>query len=605
MFHQTMVTCIQNYTSKGNIKMCTKFIDFYTKPQKSSYFFYKGCFYESDSLKPISNIWINIKDVDFYNFNANTFYFTLDYKIKNKKYGYDTLNAVVSYKSGKKPRITYTPSINNIVTSLKQCGSIQNPRLFSSLLKLYIEEILLKECSALSNHVFDIGWSSSKDYRLYFMPLESDYSSLTPPKNPLFYDIDKHVSLVPYFSSQKIKYDDGYTSVIRFLYSNKNILSIFAYTLHAILFHALVSYDSYQENTLFVKQSSIFSICIYGSDIEKSTAAANIFSNLLSFSSSQPEMIPKTSCFSITSLHAKAHINKLCLFSSIPFCITAKNYRITRSTALLKRMHQLRLHNRLHIYPVFISTNPINADEILDFSSDSFTLPANSADYKIKLDRLLYDYILFLKDILNNTEPVEDKLDLSHQLNRFYFRSGILDNDTLLHEKESLTQRYNRFLYYALASFCSFLKKSDISSDVIYGLSYYAEKYLLSQESTEESAVSEIPTDRIILKSLHTWLKQEASVDSGIARIAFEKRDSREQCYYLESKSWYASYSKYSKQNKLAVYPKKRIMNALKETSLLNMRNESGSLGKYRTFDGKKAYYYILPFSLFSQKCNS
>ena len=94
-------------------------------------------------------------------------------------------------------------------------------------------------------------------------------------------------------------------------------------------------------------------------------------------------------------------MHKLCYFSSIPFCITAKDHRITRSTTLLKRMQILRERNKLHIYPVFIGTNPIKADEVLDFSSDSFTLPDHLSDYKVKLNRLLCDYIIFLQDILN------------------------------------------------------------------------------------------------------------------------------------------------------------------------------------------------------------
>ena len=110
------------------------------------------------------------------------------------------------------------------------------------------------------------------------MPLESDHSPVKHSvKELLFYDIDDQKSLVSDSFFVKPEYDDSYVSIIRFLCSDRNILSIFAYTLHAISFHAIVSYDSFNKCTQLIKESSIFSICIYGSDTEKSSAAANIF----------------------------------------------------------------------------------------------------------------------------------------------------------------------------------------------------------------------------------------------------------------------------------------------------------------------------------------
>ena len=82
----------------------------------------------------------------------------------------------------------------------------------------------------------------------------------------------------------------------------------------------------------------------------------------------------------------------------------------------------------------------------------------------------------------------------------------------------------------------------------------------------------------MLLRSLYAWQQHDASADSDIVKIDFEKRDTHEQCYYLESKFWYASYSKYCRQHKLVAYPEKKIINALKETSILNVRRERGSL---------------------------
>ena len=579
--------------------MCIKFKDFHTNLFESPCIFTKGWCFDSKS-KPISDIWFNIIGIEFYNYHDNIFSFFLEYKIKGTEIT-DTLDAFVSCQPNRNPRITCTPSPDKLLKILKDYGSIINSKTLSSLLKSYIGGLLLKECSVLSNHVFNIGWSSSKDYPLYFMPLESDHSPVKHSvKELLFYDIDDQKSLVSDSFFVKPEYDDSYVSIIRFLCSDRNILSIFAYTLHAISFHAIVSYDSFNKCTQLIKESSIFSICIYGSDTEKSSAAANIFSNLLAFSPSQPKTLLKNSCLSVTSLHAQKYMHKLCYFSSIPFCITAKDHRITRSTTLLKRMQILRERNKLHIYPVFIGTNPINADEVLDFSSDSFTLPDHLSDYKVKLNRLLCDYIIFLQDILNTDRD----LRLSNQFRELYNQDKMLDSNVLFHQKGSLTQHYNRFLWLAVTGFCIFLHQNDTLADAALDLFHFAKKHLLNTETITESDVSESFTVKELLLSLYAWLQQEASADSDIAKIDFEKRDTHEQCYYLESKFWYASYSKYCRQHKLVAYPEKKIINALKETSILNVRSESGSLGKYRTFNGKRGYYFILYISRLSKRCH-
>ena len=154
--------------------MCIKFKDFHTNLFESPCIFTKGWCFDSKS-KPISDIWFNIIGIEFYNYHDNIFSFFLEYKIKGTEIT-DTLDAFVSCQPNRNPRITCTPSPDKLLKILKDYGSIINSKTLSSLLKSYIGGLLLKECSVLSNHVFNIGWSSSKDYPLYFMPLESDHS---------------------------------------------------------------------------------------------------------------------------------------------------------------------------------------------------------------------------------------------------------------------------------------------------------------------------------------------------------------------------------------------------------------------------------------------
>ncbi len=82
------------------------------------------------------------------------------------------------------------------------------------------------------------------------------------------------------------------------------------------------------------------------------------------------------------------------------------------------------------------------------------------------------------------------------------------------------------------------------------------------------------------------------------AKIDFEKRDTHDTMLLFRIQIWYASYSKYCRQHKLVAYPEKKIINALKETSILNVRSESGSLPE-NTEHIKKGNVDITLFSIY------
>lgn len=390
-----------------------------------------------------------------------------------------------------------------------------------------------------------------------------------------------------------------------FLITDKNLIGIYAYTLHSVLWDFQYRYQlkQYYDAVDFVenKDTLFFSACIYGKDKDKTQLIANLLSNLFK----EPErnwcrVLTSRQHISATSIDTK--IDKLKYYSSVPIIVVApKSNHIMKSTKVLKEIHRHRKEGKLFIYPVYLSDNAINVDEMINFSVDGIAFPFTMKD-KEQISNiyygameLLYYFLCFLRDRLKNeknnpTEWAEIRDSIPKSMQELRLSE---ENDG-----EWLQDNLPTFLLYvALRNFCLFLKTQGFAEQADLLRQRYQNGFIQSANGANTIAeyqeqITAISADeneylRCMNEVIHKALKNGADW----LYTGNEPRGNKETCFYLDRSKWYVHFEANVKRKKLTPISERQMIALLNERQLLKRNKNSSANGVQR-----KGKYYLAIF---------
>lgn len=314
-----------------------------------------------------------------------TFYYS------NNPYLHDTIDVKLLHNR----RVIFC-NWKEFMKTIKSTYKKEYKSILLSIYKEYFKSYIFNYIEEHPEFLLKCGWLNINNKKEF---LSITYTEDTYPdfvKDLLDGNVNKHKRLYSLFSDL---YKDANTigNLFEFILYDPCILTVFAYSIHTILWN----YIKNEEIT------SIFSLCIYGNNPSISKILANLLSNFFTIEPTKWTVIKRKYHVSATSLSQK-NIDNLFLYNNIPIIITSKNNHFTKTSSVIKKIHQKREDGKVHINPVYISDFPIFADEILNCCSDSLVLQSEKFNI-IKLREqfigLIYNFIKYLSNISNHDIP--------------------------------------------------------------------------------------------------------------------------------------------------------------------------------------------------------
>ena len=381
------------------------------------------------------------------------------------------------------------------------------------------------------------------------------------------------------------------------LFKNSCVLTVFSYSVHAILWDYFWGYNCRDLHTEEIaNQDCIFSLCIYGKDPVASKILANLLVNFFNIKQNTWATIQKKYHVSASSL-SQNKFDRLLLYKSVPIIITSKTNHFTKASSIIKKLHQKREKLLFHCYPVYISTSPVLVDEMINCCSDSIANELRSMKYDdfnvihYQFCYLLYQFIAYLS--INKTDDKSQKMHLNQE-DKQYMETSIFR----LLERHKFTEEWldthmpNIYLCSTMDGFCHYLKSTPLK-DYADKLRTFSEVCFLSGEQTKKQKyclkqVQQETNDIHFLCELiseNLQPKNESWLWEGK-----EKRGEKEECYYLESKKGYEVFTKILKKNSIVPIPKNKFKEMLRSCHILKMPES----GKSNTMKRKNKYVFVL-----------
>lgn len=386
------------------------------------------------------------------------------------------------------------------------------------------------------------------------------------------------------------------------LCKNPILISIFAYTIHALIWDFGCTYEkeNYDYCTDYVenRDTLFFSVCIHGKDINKAKLIANILCNLFNEPKDNWAKISLLHHVSATSLNTNAI--SLRKYSSVPIIVTSKKNHIIKSSKAVTELHRYRKNMKLFIYPVYINDVLINVDEMVNFNIDKVCLPFSVKDkemaHKIhsQMTMLLFSFVCSLRD-----KSMKWKRDNAQGEAKRNLMNAMEDV-----EQEWVEDNLPEFLLYAaLKAFCNFinLNQGEIGDKL---LSVYRSNVVnngqmkFNDQQTQKNQIDAEQERRYLLclheliidalKKKGTWLIEEN-----------EPRDDKERCYYLDSE-WYDRFCAKLKKEKIESVGKRKITEILKNYQILKLPKSGKSIVMKR-YD---KYCYVILADILDEKVN-
>lgn len=381
------------------------------------------------------------------------------------------------------------------------------------------------------------------------------------------------------------------------LFKDACMLKVFAYSIHAILWDYLNGYNKRGLGTQEVANGDcIFSLCIYGKNPAASKILANLLANFFNINHKNWATIQRKYHVSSTSVsHNK--FDRLFLYKSVPIIITSKTNCFTKASSIIKKLHQKREKLWFHCYPVYISTSPVLADEIINCCSDSIAIELCSMDYSnfnvihYQFCYLLYQFIIYLT--IDRTDENSRKMHLNRE-DIQYMNMSIFH----LFERPELTEEWvdthmpEICLCSTMDCFCHYLKHTPLCGYEKKLREFSESCFLPVQQGKDQKGSSEyVQQETNYMCFLHEAIsKNLKSKNESWLWEGKEKRGEKEQCYYLEHKKGYDIFIEVLKAYSIPVVLKNEFNKLLKTNHVLKMPQSGSS----NTMKRKGICVYVL-----------
>ncbi len=452
-------------------------------------------------------------------------------------------------------KVTRLYHFDLLVDIIRKSKKIKSKKEFSILLRRYILYIFERYTVFKTK----IGWSYVDDEAEY-IPISS---------NGLWEEYGEIDVLHSAINACRKKYGnikDTKLEVLDIL-NLKPCLYLFSYTLLSIIEFINISINKKLE-------INPFSVCVYGSDIGKVKMFVNLFSNFLPIDKKHIDKIPSIISFSASSLEQKRgwHID----YS--PVVITTKNNRFNRSSSIVKFVHRQRVAKKLTYYPIYVSLNPINADEVIDINIDevaSLMTYNNIWRWKKQINILLISYIEEVVR-LNNHANTSD-----------YDKKWIEWVDKVKEIEGDSEEKYKNKLVIAILLFNMFLVNKCNKLRQAETLYSTACNLFLHNKDVQKKQLKQAEGIVKIFAYYVSYIEHKRR-KPYIFYVANESKSMKNsECYYLEFSKFYDDFCKYAKREYGVTIADRALKRELKAKKLLFMRKNGQQYGVERYYKDK------------------
>lgn len=374
------------------------------------------------------------------------------------------------------------------------------------------------------------------------------------------------------------------------LLSNPSILTIFAYSVHSVLWNYLHGYVmKHFENSDLNTDTICFSLCIHGENPELLRVVANLFSNFFLIKGNNWTLIDKKYHISATSLSDERY-KKLFKYRCVPIIFSTERGYFTRASSMLKKVQKERNKGYWHIYPVYINPVPIRADEVLNCCIDSVQsiIPLKDKD---KLHRIHLDFCLLIYKFIKYLTEISDLEDLSKGPKYIEMENDLWATC----EREDLSAEWidshtpEVLLYSTMVSFTRFLKQSPLSVYAEYLSHTCITVFLPYKECNSVPDITNVPDT--FLQDFRSFLQQSIAIKANNSWI-FEGVETRggEKCYYFYPNEGYEHYVHFAKKNHLPILSKQKLGQKLRKSNVLKTTGSSNRVKRTQ----RKIYVYAI-----------
>lgn len=379
--------------------------------------------------------------------------------------------------------------------------------------------------------------------------------------------------------------ESDFQEVFDWLLGDYNLLGIFVYTLHALLFY----YSGGMKNKM--ESEEVFSICIHGRDMDKVKIIANLLSNLFEYSNDKMHILKRGNYLSCSSLDKqKALFYRI---ESVPLIVSNKVGRLTRSSSIITTLRNQRLKGKIAYFPVFLSQNAINADEVLDFCVDGIPVRSDYGDWKAKINYLLIQFIIYLEDVERNCNTFPNSQ--RNILEDLY----ITEESRLASQKDYMSCETfsKRLLFVACHVFARFLEEEMQYSHIACRF-HSTTRELFWRDATSKQTLASAAKE-INIKSFAAFINdtlQKQEQEREFLCVRQIEKSSGEWCIYIDNKEYYPHYKNFCQINSKDCFESEVILKCLKEKNILKQRSNHGQncMQRVLDFQGKKAKVSVL-----------
>lgn len=536
--------------------------------ERGQVFYYKK-HSECNPEKILSKAYFNITNVSIDAVEGSVKYFSVEVKWKGIKKDIEDYS-VTLYPGNK---IEW----NDLKTVLENFGETQER--FYRLCSDYLKYILTDYWQRYKKQPY-IGWDKDdEDSDKTFLGVREYGDALNGRYPGLFnYDIGQ-------WKKKNDWQESDFQEIFDWLLSDYNLLGIFVYTLHALLFY----YSGGMKNKM--ESEEAFSICIHGRDMDRVKIIANLLSNLFEYSDDKLHILKRGNYLSCSSLDKqKALFYRI---ESVPLIVSNKAGKLTRSSSIITTLRNQRLKGKIAYFPVFLSQNAINADEVLDFCVDGIPVRSDYGDWKAKINYLLIQFIIYLEDV----ERYYDKK--LHAAKNILSDGYITKRTELQLQKDYMScETYSKqFLFVACGIFARFLDEEMQYSHIACRFHSTTRELFWRDTASKQTLTS--AAKEINIKSFAAFINatlQKQEQEREFLCVRQIEKSSGEWCIYIDNKEYYPYYKNYCQINSKDCFEPEVILKCLKEKNILKQRSNHGqnSMQRVLIFQGKKAKVSVL-----------
>lgn len=561
MFIEKMDEYLNHYkiTKTDEKYLCTKGIVYFWCEKYSKY----------TEKALLTRAYFNIIDVSIDAVEGSVKYFTVTVEWKGIKKKDSEDYHVTLYRGNK---IEW----DDIKTVLERFGEPQEK--FYRLCSDYLKFILI-DCWQQYKEKPYIGWSGRcEDSFIKFLGV-NEYGDALNARYPCLFNDD-----IAQLNKKQDWQESDFQEVFDWLLGNYNLLGIFVYTLHALLFY-------YSGGMKKMESEEAFAICIHGRDMNKVKTIANLLSNLFEYGNDKMHILKRGSYLSCSSADKqKALFYRI---ESVPLIVSNKSGRLTRSSSIITTLRNQRLKGEIAYFPVFLSQNAINADEVLDFCVDDIPVRSDYGDWKAKINYLLIQLIIYLEDVEENYDK---KL---HAAKNTLDDRYITEESRLRPYKDYMSdEAYSkRLLFVACNIFGEFLETEMQCSYIANRFLSTTRELFWADATSKQTFVN--ATKEADIKSfaafIYATLEKEEQVREFLCVRKNEKKGG-ECCIYIDNKEYYPHYKNYCQVNHKDCFEPEVILKCLKEKNIMKQRTNRGQncMQRVLDFQGKREKVDVL-----------